>query len=371
MKILQLVSRRQFRGAELSAYHLSAKLIEQGHEILWVGIYPSKVEPLELQGAWQADLPGENKSFFNYRKAAALKKIIQDHEVDIVQANGAETIKYAVAAKLMGVNKPVIYRNISQVGFWMKGAPLKKIFTGFLLSKANQIISVGDASRNDMILNFPRFEKKTMVIRRGVPLKPLNKTEAASALRARYGLQPNTKILFWAGAFSKEKNMSLLLEVMKEKCIADESVVLIMAGSGPLFDEIKDEIDASEISERIILAGYQKDISLFYAAADIFLLVSLIEGVPGVVLEAAIQHTATISVDVGGVREVIIPNETGIITNSYNPAEFAKTIMNLLNDDTLRDKMGNNAFEFVKDKFDEEKNAQKFVEVYQKLALKK
>ncbi len=370
MKILQLVTKRQFRGAELSAFHLSAKLIEYGHEIVWVGVYPLVNDTLDLPGAFQEDLPGNKKSFFNLKKALALKKIIITQGVDVIQANGAETIKYAVAASLLGAPKPIVYRNISQVGFWLKGATVRKMFSRFLLSKAKQIISVGDASKKDMISTFPAFENKTIVINRGVPVKPLNKTEASSNLRARYGLSPDTKVLLWAGAFSKEKNIGMLLEIMKQPTLANAPVVLIMAGRGVLFEEIKDIVE-EEFNGKIILAGYQKNLETFYAGSDLFLLTSLIEGVPGVILEAAVQHTPTVSVNVGGVDEVIIQRETGIIVNGYDAKIFAKEVMDLLADAPLCMDMGNKAFALVKDKFDEEKNTRKFVEVYQKLMQKK
>ncbi|HRN80336.1 MAG TPA: glycosyltransferase family 4 protein [Ferruginibacter sp.] len=367
MIILQLVTKRQYRGAELSAWNLSRKLIERGHTIVWVGLYPNHDDVLELEHAMNEDLPGEHKSFFNLQKAQALKKIIQTIGVDVIQANGAETLKYAVAAGMLGARKPIVYRNISQVSFWMKGSPLKKWVNGFLLNRADRIVSVGEASKNDMVKCFPVLAKKTSVIHRGVPVKSTDKTTAARLLKQRYALSDESRIMFWAGAFSPEKNPGMLVEVMKVLKGFNPHIVLLMAGKGPLFTDIQHQIEQEGLEKNILLAGYQKDLAPYYAGADLFVLVSHIEGVPGVILEAAMQQTPAVTVQVGGVDEVVEQDVTGVVVHNYNPGAFANAVHALMSNEHQREQMGKRAYEFVLSKYNEDVNTRKFESLYQQL----
>lgn len=367
MIILQLVTKRQYRGAELSAWNLSRKLMERGHTLIWVGIYPNMEEVLELDQAINIDLPGSQKSFFNLQKAKALRQIIREHRVDVIQANGAETLKYAVAAGMLGAKRPVVYRNISQVSFWMKGSPLKKWVNHFLLNRASRVVSVGEASMKDIVSSFPSLASKTSVIHRGIPVKTTDKAAAVRLLQSQYALKETTKILFWAGAFSPEKNPGMLIEVMKVLRGLYPDVVLLMSGKGPMQEEIALKIQQAGLEKEILLTGYQKDLTPYYAGADVFVLVSHIEGVPGVVLEAAMQQTPAVTVQVGGVHEVIEPNSTGVIVEGYRPDDFAQAVFELLSKDEQRIQMGKQAHAFVLNRYNEEVNTGKFETLYKQL----
>ncbi len=367
MIILQLVTKRQFRGAELSAWNLSRKLVEHGHTVIWVGLYPNHHEVLELDHAVNIDLPGEHKSFFNLNKARALSQVIKEHGVELIQANGAETLKYAVAAGLLGAKRPVVYRNISQVSFWMKGSPLKKWVNGFLLKRAQWIVSVGEASRKDMVQCFPALAPKVSVIQRGVPVKIVDKPAATNFLKSSYSLGEDTRILFWAGAFSPEKNPGMLVEMMKVLRKEHPHIVLLMAGKGPLEENIRNQIQQEGLEKHILLTGYQKELAPYYAGADVFVLVSHIEGVPGVILEAAMQQTPAVTVQVGGVNEVVEQNVTGVIVDSYQPDAFAHSVVRLLSNQSLREQMGKQAQAFVQQQYNEEINTKKFEALYQQL----
>jgi len=72
MKILQLVTKRQYRGAEVFAANLSEELIKLGHEIMFVGLYENNKDILEVKGAENIDLI-ENESVFSIQ---LVKKII-------------------------------------------------------------------------------------------------------------------------------------------------------------------------------------------------------------------------------------------------------------------------------------------------------
>ncbi len=370
MRILQLVTSRQHRGAELSAFFLSKQLLELGHEIYWVGLYKQNSDVLELPGAHNEDLPGNKKPFLNFDKVKALKKFIKEHKIEIIQANGSDNLKYAVAAQFGKRNIPLIYRNISQVSFWIKGAFLKKLFVNTLFSKVDYIVSVGKQSMKDLVEVFPAVKNKIGVISRGVPDEPAGRINSSERIRSEFGFNLNVRILLWAGSFSPEKNPAFMLDVMKEVVKVFPEAKLIMAGKGPLIENIKSEVFKLQLQNNIVIAGYRNDLQTLYAASELFLLGSKIEGVPGVILEAAIQGTPSVAVSVGGVNEVVVNNKTGIILKEHNVSEFSMAIIDLLKDEKKKNELGKNAREFVLENYNEKVNATKFEQLYKKLKNK-
>lgn len=370
MKILQLVTKRQHRGAELSAWNLSRVLLANGHEIVWLGLYQVTDDELTLQGAANLDLPGVKKSFLDFNKVKALKKIIRDNNIDIIQANGAETLKYAAAATIFKRRPPIVYRNISLVSFWMKNSLPKKILNGFLFSKAAHVVSVGQNAKDDLISVFPKLKNKASVISRGVPLVEVGKTAAKQKVIEEFNLKQETKILLWVGALSKEKNPLFIVEVMHEVVQQNQNTVLIMAGKGSMHNDIKNKIEQAGLQKHVILAGYRNDLPQLNAAADMMLLGSFIEGVPGVILEAGLQSTPCVAVNVGGVKEVVDDNVTGVLIDKHVVSEFSKFIIELLNDEHKRKRMGENAKQFVLTHYNEVKNTAKFESLYESLIKK-
>lgn len=95
---------------------------------------------------------------------------------------------------------------------------------------------------------------------------------------------------------------------------------------------------------------------------------SLIEGVPGVILEAAVQGKPSIASNVGGVKEVLIDEKTGYIIDDFEVDVFVEKITQLCLNDKLRFTLGKNARELVLNEFNPVKNARKFEQLYAALA---
>jgi glycosyltransferase involved in cell wall biosynthesis len=132
-------------------------------------------------------------------------------------------------------------------------------------------------------------------------------------------------------------------------------------------DDLNNSVAEAGLGRFLHLVGYQNKLEEIYAAADLFLLASETEGVPGVILEAAIQSTPSVAVDVGGVSEVVRQNETGIIIPDHDATKFADSIIALLNKPAEIERLGKNASAYVTEQFHEKRNAKKFLSLYSKM----
>ena len=103
--------------------------------------------------------------------------------------------------------------------------------------------------------------------------------------------------------------------------------------------------------------------------ADLFILGSTIEGLPGVILEAAIQSIPSVAVNVGGVGEILMNGKTGILIPTHDATKFSEAVIELLQNKELRKKMGDNAYLYVKENFGLERSAEQFEALYKSLLI--
>lgn len=367
MKILQLVTKRQYRGAEVFAAELSKQLLQRQHSILLVGLYAPANPPLEVMGAQHIDLIEKKPKFFSIQLLRKLIQLIKKEAPDLIQANGSDTLKYVVMAKLFAKVPPITYRNISMISVWIN-SPLKKLWVKTVMQQVDFVTSVGEFARQDFIdcLGYP--ENKIKVISRGIPMNPECKESGKAFLMERFPqIQKEDPILVHVGNFSPEKNHAFLVEVVPLIVERNPNTRLICLGEGILWKQIEQDIKNRKLDNHFFLMGFYPKPGQILAAAEMLLLCSKVEGVPGVILEAAVQKVPAVAISVGGVQEVVIDNETGYLLDNFSKENFAKKVVNLLHHHELRHQMGQNAFERVKQLYDPETNAEAFEKLYEQL----
>jgi glycosyltransferase involved in cell wall biosynthesis len=367
MKILQLVTSRQYRGAEVACATFSEEFIKNGHSILFIGLYTPPESPLIVKGAINLDLNIE-KGNFSFKGFFKLLKIVKNEKPDILHANGSDTLKYLVMIKLFFPTKILFYRNISLVSKWIGNSFVKLIAYKLLFSRVNFITSVGRTSREDIIKTFNLNPNRVAVLNRGIVIpKSENDNEIVEDIdnyQINLKLPKKSKVLIHVGNFSQEKNHNLLINSFKIVLEQRPECILLLLGKGPLENDIKKKVNELEMSNSVYFLGVQKNISEWYKKATVLLLTSTIEGVPGVILEAASYRVPSISTNVGGVNECIVNDETGIIIDSFEPKVFSDAIIQLITNEKLQSRLGKNAFDFVSRNYDIELQSEKFIELF-------
>ncbi|MCP9199898.1 glycosyltransferase [Gramella sp. GC03-9] len=367
MKILQLVTKRQYRGAEVFAANLSMELIALGHTIIFAGLYKNESNILEVQDARNVDLSNKKHNNFSFSLLRSLIDLIKNEDPDVIQCNGSDTLKYMIAARFMVKKKPILYRNISTISEWLdsdiKLTLYKKIF-----SKVDHVTSVGSESIQDLITTLEYPEEQTSVIRRGIPNKKIEGSKFYDKIRKELGLDKDAKIVMHVGNFSPEKNHILLLEIFEDLKKDHPEIKLVCVGDGVTFKNIQEEIHNRNLKDAVYLLGFRKDIPELLSASDCIVLSSLVEGVPGVILEAAVQGKPSVASNVGGVKEVLIDGETGFIIDNFDKRDFSEKLARICMDPQLRQQLGENARHLVIDQFNPVKNAKKFENLYARLA---
>lgn len=311
---------------------------------------PYKEEVMSLKAS-------EAVRFYDFKAWYKLNLVVKEFKPDVVQANAGDTLKYAVLSKLLFKWKaPVVSRNASEVGRYLKST-VQKSLNSFFYKRVDHIISVSEASQKDILKHFPFLKGRTEVIPVGieerkniipVELKPIEK-----------------KHIIHVGGFSFEKNHQGLLKIFEKVLQKNPEVQLHLIGGGPLKVEIEKKVQDLKLEGNISFYGYVENPLPYIKAADVLVLPSIIEGLPGVLLEAMYCETAVIAYDVGGISE-IVSDTTGTLIKKNNEEEFAKAIINTL--EWAKSRQTTKAHQMVKKHFMNEQIALKFVNSYEKIA---
>jgi glycosyltransferase involved in cell wall biosynthesis len=117
-------------------------------------------------------------------------------------------------------------------------------------------------------------------------------------------------------------------------------VRLLIVGAGPLRDELAAQAATAGLADRVTFAGERGDVPDILAAADVFVLSSVSEGMPISILEAMASGLPTVATDVGGVRELVADGETGFVVPARDARAFAQPLARLCGDEGLRRRLG-------------------------------
>ncbi|MFA4941904.1 MAG: glycosyltransferase [Patescibacteria group bacterium] len=173
---------------------------------------------------------------------------------------------------------------------------------------------------------------------------------------ARESLNLKGSIILSVGRLVPWKGFDLLIDLMPELLQENSDFKLIIAGAGPDKEKIEEKIKNLKLEKNVILTGGidQHELFKYMLAADIFLLNTGYEGLPHVVIEAMRLSLPVITTDVGGNREVVENNKTGLLVEYNNREQIKEAILNLNKDKNLISTLTANAEKQIVEKFSQE-----------------
>ena len=166
------------------------------------------------------------------------------------------------------------------------------------------------------------------------------------------------------GRVTQIKRPDRFLDVTSEIKKRGVGIEFFMAGDGELLDTCRERIAREQLPVKIL--GWQSDIEKVLAAADFVVLTSDNEGTPLSLIQAGMAGLPVVTTGVGSIPEVVLDGTTGIIT-SLDVQEIADALKKLVNDSTLRTRMGFAAKEFTLANFGVKRLVHDHEELYKKL----
>lgn len=188
---------------------------------------------------------------------------------------------------------------------------IKKMIALRTLRRVQSFICVSQKSKEAFCKNYGIDPEKIVVVYNGIDV-PENAGTTAQT--------------FAAGTVSrlvKKKGLEVLIESFSK---LSEDKKLLIVGDGPLRDKFIKLAKDLGLKDRVIFAGHQKEILPFLLAMDVFVMPSLSESMPFALMEAMAAGRACVSTDVGGVKELIIDGQNGILVPPGDPDKLCDAI---------------------------------------------
>ncbi|MDL5051596.1 glycosyltransferase family 4 protein [Oscillatoria amoena NRMC-F 0135] len=360
MRVLQLIQKPQSRGAEIFAGQLSNHLLDRSHQVRTVALFDGN-SPFNFRSE-MTKLGLRSRRIFDFRGWRMLANEINGFKPDVVQANAGDTLKYAVLSKLaFGWSAPIVFRNANKVSDFIDTI-LKRWFNRFLVNRVQQVISVSELCRQDFINTYSYNPSKTITIPIGIEIASVQPGLPENL----NGIFEKSRVLIHVASYVTEKNHIGLLRIFKSLTEDYDDVNLVLVGDGRLRQEVKEKIRKLDLTSRVHVLGYRSDVLTLMQHAAVCVLPSLIEGLPGVILEAMYCRTPVVAYDVGGISEVVKNNETGWLVKKGNEDGFVKAVGEVLEGKDL-DRMTSNAYELVVKEYDNKVIAKRFEAVYRQV----
>ena len=249
---------------------------------------------------------------------------------------------------------------------------------------ADAVIAVSKETRNDVFEHFGSAEAKTHVIHNGIDLDEYKRTEATDALEKR-GVDPKKPFVLFVGRITRQKGIIHLVDAIPD---IDPSIQVVLLAGAPDTEQIGVEMDDRVARAREQRSGIiwvdemvsRKEVIQFYSRASVFACPSVYEPFGIINLEAMACETPVVASRIGGIPEVVVPEETGVLVDldlepgtfvPKDPAAFsrglAEGINRVANDPAIGKRMGAAGRRRAEEHFSWRAIARKTLDLYEAL----
>ena len=175
----------------------------------------------------------------------------------------------------------------------------------------------------------------------GVSLADFAPRPADPGLAARLKLPPGSLVFGTISVLRSWKGHLYLLEAFKQLRDGGLMAILLIVGDGPYRPVIEKKIQDLKLAEQVCLVGHQEAVPQWLAVMDVFILASYAnEGVPQALLQALAMGKPVVATRTGGIPEVIVPEETGLLVPPRDSRALAQAMSRLARDASFREVLG-------------------------------
>ncbi|MHB1287245.1 MAG: glycosyltransferase [Leptospirales bacterium] len=270
-----------------------------------------------------------------------------------------------LAGRLAGIKVITSRRDLGNFG--MRGSKSLTIFEEKVINPlAHRIMAnskaVFDATHRQEGIS----TEKMVLIRNGIDAGRF-RPDPDRKWRTSLGIPENALVFGTVSGLRKIKAVDLLLQAFRSVRERVPEAFLIVAGDGPEASDLHTMAQRLKIMDSLKFLGRRLDVETILPAFDVFVMSSLSEGFPNAVLEAMACGVPVIATSVGGIRELVIPEETGRLVPPNNIKELVEAMVRIAENPSVRAEFSLNARQYVEKHFQFETIAHQLKEMYREV----
>lgn len=365
MRILHLISSTGFFGAERVVTVLCKTLKLYNNDVI-VGVIRNEYNP-HVEVAEEAKRYGLDTVIFpcawqfDLRTVFLLRRFITCHDIQLIHSHGYKSNLFALLASIRRI--PSVSTNHN----WLTRSLRLKVYCFFdslWLRSFDRIVAVSEQIKEEMISRGVPSHKIS-IIHNGIDLDRFDRNGNIEQLKKKFSIPPHDIIIGSIGKLNPEKGHICLLRAAKEILAEHKNMRFIIIGDGALREYLTLKAVEYGIADNIIFTGFQKDIPSLLAMIDIFVLPSLTEGLPMVLLEAMAAGKRIIATRVGAVPQVLQTDCDAILITPNDHTAIVAAVTQIMGNPTKAMKMAENAFKKVRAEFTHQILCENYIKLYE------
>lgn len=378
--IAHVLHRLYLAGAEILAADLARKLSDRYRFVfLCLDALGPLEQPMRDLGCAVVNLqraPGIDLSV-----ARRMARVLREQNVGLVHAHQYTPFFYAAASRLPPSRwslqgPPILFTEHGR--HYPDFRRPKRILANrcLLLRRADRVTAVGHFVKRMLVENEGIADARIDVIHNGIDPAPFTAGHPAAMrqeVRAELGLPPDAPVMLQVARFHPVKDHVTAVRAMAHlrdalgPVPASHAPVLLLAGDGEKRGEIEQLSRSLSLGDAVRFIGVRQDVPRLMAAADVFVLSSLSEGISVTLLEAMAASLPIAATDVGGNSEVVAHDLTGLLSPRQDHAALGAHLLRLLRDPPLRQAMGSAGRQRLLDHFTQQRMHAQFIDLYERM----
>jgi glycosyltransferase involved in cell wall biosynthesis len=356
IRVLHVDTERGWRGGERQTLWLAAEMAKRGHESV---VAARQGEPLAARAsaAGLSVVDCRPVSELDPRAAWRLRREILSRRIDVVHAHTAHAVAIGAMATLATGVPLVVAR---RVDFPLRG----NAGTRWKYGRAARIVAVSNAVANVLVAGGVA-RSRIDVVPDGVDLRRAVEPATAATLAA-CGVAPNRPLVVQVAQLVGHKDPVNFVRAMAYANRGSTKLQALLVGDGPLRPEVTDEIRRLSLVDVIHLTGFRDDADSLLAAASVACLSSREEGMGSVLLDAMAFGRPIAATIAGGIPEVVVDGESGLLAERENPEALGAAIARLANDRALSDRLAEGGRRRVRE-FSVERMTDRTIAIYERV----
>lgn len=327
MRILHTEWSDGWGGQEKRIFTEMLGMVARGHHVVLV----SRASCALAREAAKAGIPVFHLPFagkFDFASVLRLVRLIRRERIDVVNTHsGIDSWVGGMAARLAGVGL-VRTRHLN--------LPLHRSWHNFVHFLPHRLVTCGKVMRDKLASEHGFPAEQLVSIPTGIDFSRFQAKRSRGAVRAELGLAEDRFVILMAAVLRGVKRHEVALKAFAEFRRSAPEAILVLAGDGPLRQAMESLCHNLGIDDAVRFLGHREDVPDLMQAADVLLLTSRSEGVPQAVTQALGVGLPVVATAVGGVPELVIHEETGLLVEPENPLAVAAGLRRLHADAALR-----------------------------------
>jgi len=320
-----------------------------------------EIELVALDGEGEyLDLIPENIKFFNLKKKRTrysifrIVKVINSEKPKIILSSAGQVAILLYFARKLLRYKPIIVNRSSTFQSQVKANKVIKMLFHLAFRNSDYVIVTTEGMKNDLVENYNVRKDKIRVMYNPIDLENIESLKKGLIEDKYFSERP---VILGCGRLVEEKGFSHSIKAFSTVVKRYPKAKLLILGQGSKKGELEKLAMNLGIRDKVIFLNFRKNPFKYMANADVFVLSSLREGLPNVLLEAMACGTPVVSANCkSGPSEILENDKYGILVPVADSEALANGILKLLGDHNLRMQYSKKALEKVKE-FDSKKIA--------------